>query len=569
MPILGQEHKQRIVNIISAPTLFLLSLSMLKGVGPAALKKVASIPSFSDIGIEELGREVSQVGRALANIHDWQKAQSDAAQQVNEAEKHNARILSPIDFEYPQLLAATKDDPFILYVQGTLAKNPLKSVAIIGTREPTTHGKLITQRIAQFFSEQEWSIVSGLAIGCDGLAHQTAVDAGAHTVAVMAHGLQMIAPARHRKLAKQILDAGGALVSEYPFGQNVQGQQYVKRDRTQAGMAQGVVMIQSDLKGGSLYASRASLDYGRWLAVPYPTDKDLEHGEPKVQANLIIADGSDSEKLDLLRCHSSALGKIIILRGRDDYLRMIESVGSTTTVASKLDTVVKAPIRPTVNNDVPQVQKPNKHPDTLTVRYTPRAIGTLKATQIPAPTPIEFEHVGSVYQNVDVLNSLAMRLRYLQRQLDTINLLSRSSQLVGNEEDTSFLRFSIEGALTQIVRIVDGLAELNPFDATPSNPTVNGPSIKQEASSQLGLLEPNPQLELKVVSAIAMLERLSNASRPLVKLNLPAYAQDEYSKGVPVIASEAGMDFDEVINSLNKLIEMTLHLGPSDSPMTL
>ncbi|MDP3271208.1 DNA-processing protein DprA, partial [Limnobacter sp.] len=166
-----------------------------------------------------------------------------------------------------------------------------------------------------------------MAIGCDGLAHQAALDCGAHTVAVMAHGLHMTAPSKHKSLAQAILASGGALVSEYPFGQAVQSQQYVKRDRTQAGMALGVVMIQSDLKGGSLYASRATLEYGRWLAVPYPTPRDMEKREPKVQANLVIAEAVPHERADLLRCTVSALERVIVLRNKEDYWRLAESDG--------------------------------------------------------------------------------------------------------------------------------------------------------------------------------------------------------------------------------------------------
>ncbi|WP_416057819.1 DNA-processing protein DprA [Stenotrophomonas maltophilia] len=249
-----------------------------------------------------------------------------AEEQLELADYNGCSILSPMDKGYPKLLAATKDDPFLLWVRGSLAPNPEKSVAIIGTRQPTEHGRLIAQRITRYFVEQGWSIVSGLALGCDGVAHQEAVDAGGHTTAVLAHGLHTIAPSKHRKLAEDILDAGGALVSQYPIGRAAIAQQFVQRDKTQAGMAQGVIMIQSDLQGGSLHASRASLDYGRWLAVPYPTDQDLGRNEPKIQANLRLADGSGAEKMDLLRLKGDAdLARIIVLRSKDDYSRCLVS----------------------------------------------------------------------------------------------------------------------------------------------------------------------------------------------------------------------------------------------------
>ncbi len=315
------------MTIVSSPTFFLLSLSKLKGVGPAALKKVAAIPGFDALKVEQVGARVTQVAKALEAGGNWNEAQDWAQGQAVAAERIGARILSAVDPEYPTLLAGTKDDPFILFVQGSLARPAQRSVAVIGTREPTYHGMLVATRITSRFAEAGWSIVSGLAIGCDGLAHQAALDCRAHTVAVLAHGLHMVAPAKHRQLAQDILASGGALVSEYPFGHGVQMQQYVKRDRTQAGLALGVVMVQSDIRGGSLYASRASLEYGRWLAVPYPTERDRENREPKVQANLVIAEGAPHERADLLRTTMSSLGRVIVLHGKQDYALLSESDG--------------------------------------------------------------------------------------------------------------------------------------------------------------------------------------------------------------------------------------------------
>jgi DNA protecting protein DprA len=318
----GQKYQQRSMSVISAETRILLGLLMLKGVGPSALKRAVLLPGFGDAPIAEVAGQVPQIGRALEASDSWEIAQERAQAQVAAAERHDARILSPLDAEYPRLLAATKDDPFIIYVQGVLSRTPDRSVAVIGTREPTAHGEVIAKRIASFFAESGWSVVSGLAIGCDALAHQAALDVAGHTVAVLAHGLQMIAPSKHKRLAQDILAQGGALVSEYPFGQAVLPNQYVKRDRTQAGMAQGVVMIQSDIKGGSLYASRASLEYGRWLAVPNPTPRDRERQEPKVQANLVILEGPEYARADLLRCPIGALAQVVELRGREDYEKL-------------------------------------------------------------------------------------------------------------------------------------------------------------------------------------------------------------------------------------------------------
>ncbi|GAB4565829.1 MAG: hypothetical protein Tsb007_37540 [Rhizobacter sp.] len=333
------------MTAVSTSTKLLLTLSAIKGVGPAALKKISALPNYWDLDLVKLSDAVPQIARAIEGQEServWEQAQLWADQQLAAAEKYGARILSPADAEYPRLLADTKDDPFLLFVKGKLAAEGQQSVAIIGTREPTLHGVMIAKRITHFFVERRWSIVSGLALGCDAIAHQATLDSGGHTVAVLAHGLQMISPSKHSELARQILDAGGALVSEYPFGRTVLGAQFVKRDRTQAGMSQGVVMVQSDIKGGSLHASRAALDYRRWLAVPYPTDRDRDNEEPKVQANLVIADGTDAERANLLRCPSSALRLVTVVRGREDYLRLVDEEPSERLEAAQ--TIPDSPV---------------------------------------------------------------------------------------------------------------------------------------------------------------------------------------------------------------------------------
>lgn len=304
---------------------------MLPGVGPATLRNVSRVPGFENLKIDQVASEVPRLQAAMSD-KAWSDALEKAEEQIYLAKRSECRILSQLDADYPKLLATTKDDPFIIWFRGTLSATPEYSVAIVGTREPTNHGKIITQRVTRFFVDQGWSIVSGLALGCDGIAHQEAVDAGGHTVAVLAHGLQTISPSNHRALSEDILNSGGALISQYPLGREAIPQQFVQRDKTQAGLAQGVVMIQSDLKGGSLHAARATLDYGRWLAVPYPTEQDRSRRESKVQANLLMSNGEPSEIQELLRLKlENTLDKIIILKSKDDYIRCLQASTIKTT----------------------------------------------------------------------------------------------------------------------------------------------------------------------------------------------------------------------------------------------
>lgn len=303
-----------------------MALSKLRGIGPATLEKIASIPDYHDLSIDDLAAANSKIQKSIESPDAWMKAESEAGREIETAANQGVKIYCTLNDDYPNLLGQTSDRPFFLFVKGALFSNPENSIAVIGTRQPTEHGRIIGQRLTTFFVELGWSVVSGLAMGLDSVAHVAALDAGGHTVAVLAHGLHTIAPKQNERLAKEILDAGGALITEYGFGVEPFPHQFVKRDRIQAGLAKAVVMVQSDLKGGSLHASRAAIEYGRLLAVPAPTDRDLANNEPKIGANLLLSSGEDRARADLLRCKAADLSRLIVLKTKDDYPLLLDRI---------------------------------------------------------------------------------------------------------------------------------------------------------------------------------------------------------------------------------------------------
>lgn len=309
---------------ISVATRCLLPYSFLKGVGAATLRKIAKMPNLLDLCERDIAGNEARVQKALEQPEAWQRALDEAEYQIQCAHDADARIISLLDEGYPDLLKATKDDPCILYIKGELSAQHLPSVAIIGTRKPTAHGKIITERITQYFVDSNCSIVSGLALGCDAIAHETAIKAGGHTVAVLAHGLHMISPKANHSLAEDILRKNGALLTEYPFGSDAIPAHFVKRDKTQAGIAQGVIMAQSSVEGGSLHASRAAISYGRWLAVPCPTDRDLGEAGDLIGANILLTSDRRAEIAELLKCDESSLRNIRVLRSKEDYHTLLD-----------------------------------------------------------------------------------------------------------------------------------------------------------------------------------------------------------------------------------------------------
>ncbi|KGQ29354.1 DNA-processing protein DprA [Gallibacterium anatis] len=311
------------MEIISNNTKFLLALSQLKGIGPATLKNIAVNTNNANLTIDFLFNHDKKIKKALENSNAWDESLEFVEEQIDYAKEYNVKIISILDECYPALLQKSKHDPSLLFIKGALHTYPENTVGIIGTREPTPHGKIITERVAQFFIENNWSIVSGLAIGCDSIAHQAAVNNKSHTVAVLAHGLETIAPKQNKKLAEDILENGGMLVSQFPFKSDIRPINFVVRDKVQAGLSQGIIMIQSDINGGSLHASRAILSDNRWLSVPNPTQLDRDNKESKIGANLTIIDGETIEVEKLLECKPSDLKNIHKLYSKDDYSKLL------------------------------------------------------------------------------------------------------------------------------------------------------------------------------------------------------------------------------------------------------
>lgn len=174
---------------------------------------------------------------------------------------------TPKSSAFPDTLRNIPKPPSVLYMRGQLPAG--QYVAIVGSRRPTPYGEQVTHQLASELAAAGAVIVSGLAIGLDGIAHQAAVDAGGKTVAILAHGLDKIYPARHRALAEQILATGGAILSEYEPGVEALPHHFVERNRLIAGLSEAVIVTEAATKSGSLITARDALAAGRTvMAVP-------------------------------------------------------------------------------------------------------------------------------------------------------------------------------------------------------------------------------------------------------------------------------------------------------------
>jgi DNA processing protein len=295
----------------------ILALSKLKGIGTKTLGALTGHPEFVRMDMADLAHANTALKKALQNPKEWDVAQRAAEGDIHNAVLTGSRIISIHDAAYPELLKCVPDHPFILYIKGEWPKDPNKTVAVIGSRRISQSGKIHAKNITRHLVENDFSIVSGLAFGCDAIAHKTALDCKGHTIAVLAHGLQTMSPKAHFRLAGSIVDNGGLLVSEYTYGIEPASFRFVKRDRIQAGLSRGVVMIQSALDGGSMNATRASLDYGRPLILPHIST--FSKGSLNTDTNSVLSGPSIPDKKALLKCAEKDLDRVFTVKSEKDY----------------------------------------------------------------------------------------------------------------------------------------------------------------------------------------------------------------------------------------------------------
>lgn len=198
---------------------------------------------------------------------DWQEADRVLAK----TEGIGAELMTFWDEDYPLLLREIHDPPLLLWIKGNRSCLNSDGVAIVGTRKAGSYGKDVARHFATALSRQGLTIISGLAYGIDGAAHRATVEANGCTIAVLGSGIDRIYPARHKKLAADIIDTGGAVISEFPLGAAPDTGNFPVRNRIVSGMSLGTLVVASGIDGGSMITAKLALDQNREVfVVPHP-----------------------------------------------------------------------------------------------------------------------------------------------------------------------------------------------------------------------------------------------------------------------------------------------------------
>lgn len=252
----------------------LIALGLMRHVGAVKIRKMINHTGSIDKVFQYSFKELCQIPgigqQAAAEIRsftDWQVV--DAI--LKSTKDHGYGLLSITDEQYPAQLAELFDAPPILWYSGDIRTLSQRNMAVVGTRRMSSYAANETTRFTKAFTEQKLNIVSGLALGVDTCAHKVCIQNGGKTIAVLGSGFNRLYPAVNRGLAKQIVESGGCLISEYAPTTKAELAHFPTRNRLVSGLSLGVLMVESGMKGGSMITAARALDQNREVfAVPHP-----------------------------------------------------------------------------------------------------------------------------------------------------------------------------------------------------------------------------------------------------------------------------------------------------------
>ncbi len=291
---------------LSAETATLLALTCLDGVGRRKLARLldfyGSVPAFLDADRALLAKQrvssaaINQLDE-LVGMGERSTVASRAGRVVEWLAANQAGVISVFDEHYPKQLKMITDPPVILYCQGNIDLLSEPQVAIVGSRKATSGGLDNAFQFARALSRSGFAVTSGLALGIDARAHEGALQGVGGTIAVLGTGLDQSYPKRNNPLRSSISEQG-VVISEFPIGTPPKRDNFPQRNRIISGLALAVLVVEADVRSGSLITARQALDQGREVfAIPGSIHNPLARG-----CNQLIQQGAKlvTEVADIL-----------------------------------------------------------------------------------------------------------------------------------------------------------------------------------------------------------------------------------------------------------------------------
>ncbi|MGP8438929.1 DNA-processing protein DprA [Paraburkholderia fungorum] len=272
---------------ISATAVALTALMSLPGIGRRKALSILSAPVAAECSGDHkdvLARLVGMAGMPSGFADAWERS----AELLEKSAVAGIGAFSIYDEDYPERLRAIPDPPPVLFWKGDASGlSARNAIAIVGTREPTSYGAKVAKKAGEVAASAGFAVVSGLAHGCDTFGHEGCLSAEGVGVAVMAHGLDRVYPAANRGLASRLLEHKGCLISEYPVGVTPARSAFAERDRIQSGLSDGVLVIETDVQGGTMHTVRFARAQKRQIGcIAHPTEW-LHEGKTRGNQKLI------------------------------------------------------------------------------------------------------------------------------------------------------------------------------------------------------------------------------------------------------------------------------------------
>ncbi len=282
-----------------------LGFNLVKGIGPAKMQALIGAFGSLDTAWRATEFELRKIGFDQRAINSFiaARAELDLDERLAQVQTAGINLITWESPDYPAYLREIPNAPPVLYAQGRIKEADKWAVAIVGTRRLTSYGRQVTRDLTVGLVRNGVTIVSGLARGIDSVAHQTAVDAGGRTIAVLGSGLDCIYPSENRRLASQIIDGRGAVISEYALGVHPDARNFPPRNRVISGLSLGVIVVEAGERSGALITSKFALEQDREVfAVPGNINSPVSRGPNRLiqrGAKLVTSADDVLEELNL------------------------------------------------------------------------------------------------------------------------------------------------------------------------------------------------------------------------------------------------------------------------------
>lgn len=243
---------------------YYIGFSHARGIGAVRLRLL--LAAFGDLQsaweASESALGACGLGPSLVQSIIEARRRVDLVEEMARLEARGVRAICWEDREYPRRLGEIDAPPPLLYARGEVRPEDDLAVAVVGTRRPSAYGQQVTRDVVAALASGGVTVVSGLARGIDGIAHQTALQCGGRTIAVLGSGMDCIYPPEHRQLAQSVCESG-ALLTEYPLGRTPEPGNFPARNRVISGMSLAVVIAEAGATSGALITADFAAEQGR------------------------------------------------------------------------------------------------------------------------------------------------------------------------------------------------------------------------------------------------------------------------------------------------------------------